>query len=118
MPHGKAPQLFYILDKLINEYGASTLVYESIDFGVHKSQADSYGRFVGVIELIAFNHQLDIECYGPKHIKRIAAGIGDASKGQVIESINTKYGLSVTDDNEADAIAIYHTYMEALCRMK
>ena len=82
------------------------------DCGVHKSQADSYGRFIGVIELIAMQYKLNITCYGPTHIKRIVAGIGSASKSQMIEAVNIKYSLSVKDDNEADAIGIYHTYYE------
>jgi Holliday junction resolvasome RuvABC endonuclease subunit len=42
----------------------------------------------------------------PSEIKKHISGKGNANKVLVMESVNEKYGLSIKDDNEADAIAI------------
>jgi Holliday junction resolvasome RuvABC endonuclease subunit len=44
-------------------------------------------------------------------IKLAMTGNGRAEKAEVIAAVNAKYGLAITDDNEADAIATAYTAM-------
>ena len=39
-------------------------------------------------------------------IKKFASGKGNASKQQMIEAVEDRFGCIVADDNEADAIAL------------
>lgn len=47
-------------------------------------------------------------------IKKVTVGRTKASKGDIVDSVNQIYDLSLLkkDHNEADAIAIGHTYFK------
>ena len=45
-------------------------------------------------------------------VKRYVAGSGNAPKNAVIAAVNKRLGLSITDDNEADAVALLLYYID------
>ena len=59
-------------------------------------------------------NNIPYRAYSAKEIKKFITGNGNASKQAVIDAVNKKYNLSIADDNEADAIALYHLAVEDL----
>ena len=47
-------------------------------------------------------------------LKRHITGKGNANKGAVIEAVNRRFNLQVTDDNEADALAMIAWYQDGM----
>tara|TARA_Y100000310_G_C20568932_1_gene756972 strand:+ start:765 stop:1280 length:516 start_codon:yes stop_codon:yes gene_type:complete len=59
----------------------------------------------GLIEMIAFQKQIPVREVPPHKIKKHWTGNGSASKGDML-NVCALHGWNVTDDNEADALAL------------
>lgn len=78
-------------------------------------QATVYGKYpnmvgiemIGVLKLWCEENHVEYKSYAPTEIKKFGTGKGNAGKDKMVEAVQTiKPG--VTDDNEADAIFLYH----------
>lgn len=49
-----------------------------------------------------------------KDLKKFTTDNGNASKDEMVAAVNERWGYSITDDNEADAVALHHYYREVL----
>ena len=69
--------------------------------------AHCYGGFLAILTAWCEHHQIPYQGVPVGTIKRHATGKGNASKDEVIAAMRA-LGHPVTDDNEADALAILH----------
>lgn len=88
---------------------------ESINLIVFEG-AVSYSKFPnhvgvelqGVLKLFCEENGIEYRSYMPTEIKKFASGKGNAKKDVMIQIAQTKYGMQGNNDNEADAICLYH----------
>lgn len=64
------------------------------------------GEISGVLKADFFSRGIPLQVVPPATLKKFITGSGAASKTQVLYSVNASYGLSLTDDNIADAIGL------------
>lgn len=62
----------------------------------------------GVIKLYCEEKGVDYKAYSSSEIKKFATGKGNSGKPEMIKAAKDKYGYQGTDDNEADALHLYH----------
>lgn len=91
--------------------GVDAVAYERV-VQIAKGVAAShlYGAFRGVLMLTAGDLGLSTYPIPVGTIKKYWTGNGNASK-ELMKHACLKRGFAVKDDNEADAVAIYHTYL-------
>ena len=72
--------------------------------------AHAYGGFMAHLTAWCEHHQIPYQGVPVGTIKKHATGLGNASKTAMVAAIQAK-GYPVTDDNEADALALLHWAM-------
>ena len=82
------------------------IVFEKVS-GVHKNAIIVAAEMIGVLKLFCEERGIEYKSYSSKEIKKFATGNGNANKAKMVEFAK-KYKKSVTSDDEADAIHIYH----------
>lgn len=78
--------------------------------------AVTYGKFPnhvgvelqGVLKLFCEENGIEYRSYMPTEVKKFATGKGNSDKIKMIQAAKEKYGYEGNNDNEADAIHIYH----------
>ena len=105
-------QIHFGLDKVIAEYKPDIAVVETIFYGKNIKSAFTLGHARGVIILALAQHNITIEEYSPREVKKSVVGNGNASKEQVEYMVQKILNLSTKPKTEdaADALAI------ALCQ--
>ena len=100
------------VDKIIAEYKPDIAVVETIFYGKNIKSAFTLGHARGVILLALAQHNIEIEEYSPREVKKSVVGNGNASKEQVEYMVQKILNLSTKPKTEdaADALAI------ALCQ--
>ncbi len=100
------------IDKVIAEYKPDIAVVETIFYGKNIKSAFTLGHARGVIMLALAQHNIIIEEYSPREVKKSVVGNGNASKEQVAYMVQKILNLSAKPKTEdaADALAI------ALCQ--
>ena len=100
------------MDKIIAEYKPDIAVVETIFYGKNIKSAFTLGHARGVIMLALAQHNIIIEEYSPREVKKSVVGNGNASKEQVAYMVQKILSLSTKPKTEdaADALAI------ALCQ--
>lgn len=95
---------------LIKDHEIERIYYEDVRNWNGSSAARAYGAYRGM--LLASAYQLGLECegIGVGVIKKHFTGKGRCSKQAMIDRAK-KYGFSVVDDNEADALGLLFTIM-------
>lgn len=81
----------------------------------------SYGKYPnfvasemqGVLKLFCEESEIEYRSYPPASVKKWATGKGNAGKDLMVEAAK-KFNPSVDDEDEADAIIIYHLAFEDL----
>lgn len=63
-------------------------------------------EFQGILKVFAVENNIEIFPYSAKPIKKFVTGNGNASKEKVIDAVQKRVGSHITNDNEADAIAL------------
>ena len=105
-------QIHLGMDKIIAEYKPDISVVETIFYGKNIKSAFTLGHARGVIMLALAQHNIEIEEYSPREVKKSVVGNGNASKEQVeymVQKILNLVNKPETQD-AADALAI------ALCQ--
>lgn len=94
------------LNKL-RESGVGLMVFERVA-GFHKTGIISNAEMHGVAKEWAETAEIPYRAYSAKEIKLYATGKGGASKGDMMGAAIHKFGRECADDNEADALALWH----------
>ena len=103
-------RLLRFRSKLIEIMGIEKIdivVYERVA-GFHKGAIIVASELVGVLKSFCEDHKLEYKAYSAGEIKKFATGKGNANKEKMIEACIEKYGITPIDDNEADAIHLFH----------
>lgn len=104
------------LKEVVEAEGIEMIVHERVA-GRHQGALIVAGGLVGVIHLVCEDLGLEYACYSAGEIKKFATGKGNAKKDAMIDSAKKAYeyrGLGDIDDNEADALHLWHMVMEEL----
>jgi len=100
------------LSELKNRLGEIQLVYfEEVRRHASTDSAHVYGGLMATLTAWCEHHNIAYAGVPVGTIKRHATGKGNASKPEIIAAMQAK-GYPVTDDNEADALALLHWALE------
>lgn len=100
------------LSQLKNQLGEIQVVYfEEVRRHQGVDAAHVYGGLMATLTAWCEHHKIPYQGVPVGTIKLHATGKGNAGKGEVISAMQLK-GHPVTDDNEADALAILHWALE------
>lgn len=89
------------------------IVYERVA-GQHSNSIIHAAKMVGMIETFCEENEIAYKAVSASEVKKFATGKGNANKEKMIESARLKYGYEGNNDNEADAIHIYHHTIQDL----
>lgn len=92
---------------LLREIGVGLVVFER-PAGRFKTDIICHTELATIIKTWAHDAGVEYRGYSPKEIKQYATGKGTASKADMIHAAIHKFGREVADDNEADALALWH----------
>lgn len=89
------------------DYGVDAVGIEDASFGSHNPNVQAlHNELIGIAKLVCSEWSIEIYTFTPSHLKKWLTGNGRADKSQMIAAVNSQFGLNVTDDNVADAIAV------------
>ena len=88
-------------------HGPGSVYFEEVRRHLGVDAAHVYGGLLATLTAWCEHHQLPYQGVPVGTIKRHATGKGNAGKADVIAAMRVK-GHPVTDDNEADALALLH----------
>ncbi len=91
--------------------GVGAVYFEEVRRHMGVDAAHVYGGLLATLTAWCEHHQIPYQGVPVGTIKRHATGKGNASKDEVIAAMRA-LGHPVTDDNEADALAILHWAIE------
>lgn len=101
--------------KAILEEGKPAYVYfEEVRAHNGVNAAHIYGGFMSSVSRICEEFKIPYSGVAVGTIKKHISGRGDASKDRVKQAVELLLGIKPKDDNEADAIAIWHYAKEIL----
>ena len=96
-----------LLYTMKRERGIDAIAYEDASFGSNNANtAARHNELTGVIKLVAAEWDIPIESYKPNHLKKWLTGHGKASKEDMIAAVASRFAITTTDDNVADAITV------------
>lgn len=100
-------EIYDALEQLILLHKPDKLIIEKVFFSKNVSTAMGVSRAMGVICLLAAQHQMEVLELTPNQIKEIVTGYGNADKKAVQKMTWMQIGkeIKVKDDDESDAIA-------------
>ena len=87
--------------------GLGAVYFEEVRRHLGVDAAHAYGGFLATLGAWCEHHQIPYQGVPVGTIKQHATGRGNAGKADVIAAMKAK-GHPVTDDNEADALALLH----------
>ena len=95
----------------IETHEPDIIAYEAVKRWMSSDSAFVYNGILAQLLIVADERKINYIGYAPTEIKKTVVGKGKASKEEVIEWANKTYSYlkTITDDNEADAIAICFT---------
>jgi Holliday junction resolvasome RuvABC endonuclease subunit len=76
--------------------------------GRHAAAIIVQAELHGVLKLFCELNKIDYKAFSAKEIKKFATGNGNANKQKMVDAAKAKYKANLADDNEADALHIYH----------
>lgn len=91
--------------------GIDTVYFEEVRRHVGVDAAHAYGGFLATLTFWCEHHSIPYQGVPVGTIKKHATGKGNASKDQMIASIQLR-GYKATDDNEVDALALLYWAIE------
>jgi len=100
---------FYdILEHRLSENFYDRVVYEAAAFQIGNA-IPVYHGLIGVLKAACSHYAIPLTGIPVKTIKKVFTGSGNATKKDIMKRCD-ELGLKYSDDNAADAIAVYHTY--------
>lgn len=82
------------------------VVFEEVRAHLGVDAAHCYGGFLATLTTWCEANNIPYSGVPVQHIKKFATGKGNANKAAVITAVRKRWNKNVTDDNEADAIAL------------
>lgn len=70
-------------------------------------------EMVGALKLFCAESGIEFKSYAPAAIKKFGTGKGNANKNLMVDAAK-KYKAGIEDDNEADAVILYHFSIQDL----
>jgi Holliday junction resolvasome RuvABC endonuclease subunit len=100
----------------IDSHKPNVIVYEKPIIFRAKKRRPNFASFemIGVLKLICLQRKILLFEYQLSHIKKFATGAGNANKEDMMKAFKAKYGRDPIDDNEADAVHLYHLAIQDL----
>jgi Holliday junction resolvasome RuvABC endonuclease subunit len=80
--------------------------------GFHMNAVIVQSELHGVLKLYLEESRIEYKAYSATEIKKFATGKGNANKDKMVEAARTQFGYTGFDDNEADAICMYHLALQ------
>lgn len=90
--------------------GLGAVYFEEVRRHLGVDAAHVYGGLLATLTAWCEHHQIPYQGVPVGTIKRHATGKGNASKAEIVAAMKAQ-GHPVTDDNEADALALLHWVM-------
>jgi Holliday junction resolvasome RuvABC endonuclease subunit len=85
----------------------NTVYFEEVRRHIGVDAAHAYGGFMATLTSWCEHHNIPYEGVPVGTIKKHATGKGNAGKAEIMDAMRAR-GHPVTDDNEADALALLH----------
>jgi len=100
-------QVYEELELVIEKHKPKVMVVEQLFMFKNQKTVIKVAQAIGVIELVASVHNLQIERLTPLQIKQMVTGYGNADKKSVQKMIELTLSdkIQMKDDDQADAIA-------------
>jgi Holliday junction resolvasome RuvABC endonuclease subunit len=104
------------LTEHIEQNDIRLVVFEKAFIYHSKDRRPNFASFemIGVLKMVCAYKNVKMMEYITQHIKKFATGKGNAGKEQMIASAEARYGVRMDDDNEADALHLYHLAIQDL----
>jgi Holliday junction resolvasome RuvABC endonuclease subunit len=110
-PYSKLYNFKNTLEKYLDEHPeVDTIVSERVS-GLFKNALISLGTMLGIVQLVCFERKLNHIEYVSTELKKWQTGKGNAKKFEMVKSVQDKYGVTATDDNQCDAIVLYYYHI-------
>lgn len=105
--HDRLHLIYDRLAETIQTFAPTTLAIEKLFFSKNTTTALGVSQSVGIVMLLAAQHQLTVLEFTPNQIKQVICGYGNADKQAVQKMLWLQLGqeIRVGDDDESDAIA-------------
>lgn len=100
-----------IRNQVMNTY-IDAVYFEEVRRHKGVDAAHVYGGFLAVLTAWCEDNSIPYAGVPVGTIKKHATGNGGASKNMVMNAVSKRLGKDVTDDNEADALALLYYAME------
>lgn len=101
---------FLRFQRWLNEHHVTSpigeVVFEEVRAHLGVDAAHCYGGFLATLTTWCEANSIPYAGVPVQHIKKYATGKGNANKAAVITAVRKRWNKNVTDDNEADAIAL------------
>jgi Holliday junction resolvasome RuvABC endonuclease subunit len=95
------------LKELIELEQVNLIVFERSQ-GFHQNAVIVQSELHGILKLYCEESGIEYRAFSPGEIKKHATGKGNAKKEAMVKAAQEKYGYLGKDDNEADAIHLFH----------
>lgn len=99
------------LSEIVQLEKIDTVVFER-SAGFHMGAVIIQSEIHGICKLFCEENNIQYKAYSAGEIKKFASGKGNSNKAAMIKAAQDKFGYKGNDDNEADAICIYHLAMD------
>jgi Holliday junction resolvasome RuvABC endonuclease subunit len=98
------------LETMIDDHRPDVIIYEEA-FQAGSSARRCYYGFTTRLEETVCTSNIRLTSVHSGTLKKYICGKGNAEKAEMIAAIRSKTGLNITEDNEADAIALALYYV-------
>lgn len=95
-----------LLARIERDHGIEEIVYEEVRRHRGTDAAHAYGGYMAHLQSWAIQRSIPYRSITVQEVKKAATGKGNAAKADVLAAVQ-KLGFPVTDENEADAVAIF-----------
>jgi Holliday junction resolvasome RuvABC endonuclease subunit len=93
--------------EMVKLHGIKMVVFEAaVAYGKHPNFVGV--EMIGVLKITLEELGVEYMAHQPSAIKKWATGNGNAGKPLMVKTAQTRWGMEGKDDNQADAIAIFH----------
>jgi Holliday junction resolvasome RuvABC endonuclease subunit len=113
LPNKKSGEKFFFFNKWLEEKHSEKnfklIAFEHVNFIGNRTSpcsAHAYGGYLAFLESFAYKEAIPTKRLTVREIKKGISGKSNCDKSEIIKNVN-EAGIQVTDDNEADAIAIF-----------
>lgn len=104
-PESRLKDIYNNLKKIIEKYNPDKIIIEKLFFFKNHKTAISVSQAQGVILLLASQKNIKIHFITPLQIKQALTGFGRADKKSIQKILKLEFGISINQDDIADAVA-------------